>query len=34
MLDTIYVKYGLKINYILASLEHFDLNNDQDIKDL
>lgn len=34
VLDTIFVKYGLKMNYIQASAERHELNDDEDIKTL
>jgi hypothetical protein len=32
VLDTIYVKYGLKVNYLQAAADHFGLQDDDDIK--
>jgi hypothetical protein len=34
VLDTLYVKYGLKMNYIQASAERHGLNDDEEIKTL
>lgn len=29
--DTIYLKYGLKFHYLIHALEHFKLNEDEEI---
>lgn len=34
VLDTIYDKHGTKLNYLQHALEHYDLQNDKDVKDL
>ena len=34
VLDTIYLKYGTKLNYLLHAIEHYGLKEDNDIKTL
>lgn len=34
VIDTIYIKYGTKLNYLMHALEHHGLKDDEDIKTL
>ena len=34
MMDSIYVKYNMKINYLMAATAHYGVDKDQDILDL
>lgn len=34
VLDSLYVKYGMKVNYLMAAAERHQLGNDEDIKTL
>ena len=34
ILDSIYIKHGLKINYIMAAAQHYGLQTDEDLKTL
>jgi hypothetical protein len=34
VLDSLYVKYGMKINYLMAMADRHQLNQDEDIKTL
>ena len=31
--DSLYLKYGLKLNYLSKAYDFYDLSNDQDIKE-
>ncbi len=32
VLDTVYLKYGMKINYLMAKVEQYQLQQDEDVK--
>lgn len=34
MMDSIYVKYNMKVNYMMAAVSHYGIGKDQDLIDL